>query len=140
MKKLILVIDDDYFVRSLLNFMLQDHYEVVTIENGFQAMLWLDKGHYPDLILTDIDMPKFDGFNLLKHLRKSGFYREVPVFVLTGHSCSDIEEKCRQSGATGFITKPFNPPALLEKIQVTLENIEKAPLKSEADLKEVKHA
>ena len=137
MKKLILVIDDDYFVRSLLNFMLQDHYEVVTIENGFQAMLWLDKGHYPDLILTDIDMPKIDGFNLLKHLRKSGFYREIPVFVLTGHSCSDIEEKCRQSGATEFVTKPFNPPALLEKIHASLE---KNPTDSKTDLKEVKHA
>lgn len=137
MKKLILVIDDDYFVRALLNFMLQDHYEVVTIENGFQAMLWLDQGNYPDLILTDIDMPKIDGFNLLRHLRKSGYYREVPVFVLTGHCGDDVETKCRESGATGFVTKPFNPPALLEKIQDTLNN---NTSKTEAVFKEVKHA
>ena len=117
MKKVILVVDDDYFIRTLLNFLLSEYYEVVCIENGFKAMLWLDKGHQPDLILTDVDMPHIDGFNLLSHLRKSGYYRHTPVFMLTGHTDPALEEKCRKSGATAYINKPFNPPALLEAIR-----------------------
>jgi two-component system chemotaxis response regulator CheY len=121
MRETILVVDDDYFIRTLLNFLLRDHYNVVTIENGFKAMLWLDKGNQPDLILTDVDMPQIDGFSLLAHLRKSGFYRSIPVFMLTGHSDPFLEEKCRNSGATGFLTKPFNPPALLNIIRLTIQ-------------------
>lgn len=121
MKETILVVDDDYFIRTLLNFLLSDHYEVVCIENGFKAMLWLDKGNQPDLILTDVDMPQIDGFNLLSHLRKSGYYRHTPVFMLTGHIDPALEEKCRKLGATGYLTKPFNPPALLDLIRETLQ-------------------
>ena len=122
MKKTILVIDDDYFVRTLLNFLLQDFYEVVTIENGFKAMMWLDKGNIPDLILTDMDMPQINGFNLLKHLQKSGYYRDIPVLVLSGHNSPELEEQCRLSGAAGFISKPFNPPDLLIRLNYLLEN------------------
>ncbi len=121
MKETILVVDDDYFIRTLLHFLLRDHYDVVTIENGFKAMLWLDKGNQPDLILTDVDMPEIDGFSLLSHLRKSGYYRSTPVFMLTGHSDPLIEEKCKNSGATGFLTKPFNPPALLDSIKLAIQ-------------------
>lgn len=116
MKKTILVIDDDYFVRTLLKFLLQDFYEVVTIENGYKAMLWLDKGNIPDAILTDMDMPRINGFDLLKHLQKSGYYRDIPVLVLSGHNNKDLEEQCRASGAAGFISKPFNPPDLLKNL------------------------
>ena len=135
MKEVILVVDDDYFIRTLLNFLLSDHYEVVSIENGFKAMLWLDKGNQPDLILTDVDMPQIDGFNLLSHLRKSGFYRNTPVFMLTGHTDPALEEKCRKSGATGYLTKPFNPPALLDLIKLALQEKQEV-----YDSKTVNHA
>lgn len=122
MKKTILVIDDDYFVRTLLNFLLQDYFEVVSIENGYKAMMWLDKGNIPDLIITDMDMPQINGFNLLKHLQKSGYYRDIPVLVLSGHSNPDLEEQCRLSGAAGFISKPFNPPDLLNRLKILLDS------------------
>lgn len=121
-KKTILVIDDDYFVRTLLNFLLQDYYEVVTIENGYKAMLWLDKGNIPDAILTDMDMPRINGFDLLKHLQKSGYYRDIPVLVLSGHSNEKFEEQCRASGASGFISKPFNPPDLLKNLNELIKS------------------
>ena len=120
MKATILVIDDDYFLRTLLNFVLSDHYEVIAVENGFKAMLWLDQGNQPDLILSDIDMPRMDGFNFLSLLRKSGYYRHTPLVMLTGHTYPGLEEKCRQAGASGYFTKPFNPTALLEMIRQTL--------------------
>ena len=132
MRKTILVIDDDFFIRTLLNFLLQDTYTVVTIENGYKAMLWLDKGNIPDLILTDMDMPQINGFNLLKHLQKSGYYRDIPVLVLTGHSLPGLEEECRESGASGFISKPFNPPDLLNLVNQFLskKTTRKTPIKN----------
>lgn len=138
MKEIILVVDDDYFIRTLLNFLLSDQYEVTCAENGFKAMVWLDKGNQPDLILTDVDMPKIDGFTLLSHLRKSGYYRHTPVFMLTGHVNSVLEEKCRKLGATGYLTKPFNPLALLASIKATLAARKEPPLSQ--DLNSVKHA
>ena len=130
MKKTILVIDDDYFVRTLLNFLLKDYYEVVTIENGYKAMLWLDKGNIPDLILTDMDMPRINGFNLLKHLQKSGYYRDIPILVLSGHSSPDFEDQCRNSGASGFVSKPFNPPELLNSLERLLNSNKTNSLKA----------
>jgi CheY-like chemotaxis protein len=120
MKQTILVIDDDYFVRTLLNFLLQDFYEVVTIENGYKAMLWLDKGNIPDAIITDMDMPRLNGFSFLSHLQKSGYYRDIPVIVLSGNS--DLKEQCMVSGASGFISKPFNPPDLLNVLKGLLQS------------------
>ena len=130
MKKTILVIDDDYFVRTLLNFLLKDLYEVVSIENGYKAMLWMDKGNIPDLILTDMDMPNINGFNLLKHLQKSGYYRDIPVVVLSGHSGPDFEEQCRISGATEYVAKPFNPPDLLKALDRLLNTNKTNSLKA----------
>ena len=124
MKKTILVIEDDYFVRTLLNFLLKDTFEVVAIENGFKAMLWLDKGNIPDLILSDVDMPQINGFNLLNHLRKSGYYRNIPVMILSGHSDPEVEQSCLDSGASAYFTKPFNPPDLLQSINHVLEQKE----------------
>ncbi len=126
MKKTILVIEDDYFVRTLLNFLLNDTFEVVAKENGFKAMLWLDKGNIPDLILSDWDMPQINGFNLLNHLRKSGYYRNIPVLILSGHSDPEVKLECLKSGAADFFSKPFNPPDLLDAINSVLEKTEES--------------
>ncbi len=116
MKKNVLVVDDDYFIRSLLFLLLKEKFNVVTAENGLEAMLALDKEISPDLIITDVDMPEIDGFHLIELLKKSGFYREVPTIVLTGHDDPAIVDKFKDSGAIKFITKPFNPPELLTLI------------------------
>lgn len=122
MKKTVLIIDDDYFVRTLLNFLLKDHFEVVAIENGFKAMQWLDKGNIPDLILSDVDMPQFDGIHLLNQLRRSGYYRMLPVLILSGHIDPEVKLQCMQAGATAYITKPFNPPDLLNLINHSIQD------------------
>ena len=114
MKKNILIVDDDYFIRSLLFLLLKENYNVVTAENGLEAILWLDNNILPDLIITDVDMPEIDGFHLIELLKKSGYYREIPTMVLTGHDDPAIVDQFKDSGAIKFITKPFNPPELLE--------------------------
>lgn len=122
MRKRVLIVEDDFFVRTLLNFLLKEQFEVVSVENGHRGLIWMDKGNLPDLILSDIDMPQLDGFDLLGHLRRSGYYRDIPVIMLTGFDDEQTKAKCLSAGATNCLTKPFNPPDLLEAINSVLNN------------------
>lgn len=122
MRKRVLIVEDDYFVRTLLKFLLKEQYDVVSVENGHKGLIWMDKGNLPDLILSDIDMPEIDGFDLLKHLQRSGYYRDIPVIMLTGFDDEDIKNKCMSAGASNCLTKPFNPPDLIEAIDKVLNH------------------
>ncbi|MBW3545290.1 MAG: response regulator [Bacteroidetes bacterium] len=122
MRKRVLIVEDDFFVRTLLNFLLKEQFEVVSVENGHRGLIWMDKGNLPDLILSDIDMPQLDGFDLLEHLRRSGYYRDIPVIMLTGFDDEQTKSKCLSAGAANCLTKPFNPPDLLEAINTVLNN------------------
>jgi two-component system, chemotaxis family, chemotaxis protein CheY len=124
MRKRVLIVEDDYFVRTLLNFLLKEQYEVVSVENGHKGLIWMDKGNLPDLILSDIDMPQLDGYDLLQQLRRSGYYRDIPVIMLTGFDDDATRNRCLRAGATGCLTKPFNPPDLLQAITSALSNLE----------------
>ena len=70
----------------------------------------------PDLILLDLNMPRIGGNEFLKNIRNSGFFRNIPVIVLSGHDDDEDIEKCFEMGATEFIQKPFNPIQLNQKI------------------------
>ena len=84
-KRTILIIDDHDCIRLLLGSILSKNYEVVTKKNGLEAMAWLSSGNIPDLILLDLVMPSLNGFDFLKNLRTSGFFRNIPVLVLSGN-------------------------------------------------------
>lgn len=116
MKKQILAVDDDASIRELLEFLLRDEFEVVTKKDGMEAMLWLSMGNLPDLIITDIDMPRLNGYEFFKNVRRSGFYRDIPIMVLSGLENSKLIITCLQHGADHYILKPFNPESLFSKI------------------------
>lgn len=124
----ILIIDDDASLRMLLEIMLKQHYQVVTVENGYEALFWLENNDIPDLIIADINMPRIDGIKFINHLKKSGYYRNIPVIVLSGHYDVDIKSKCHESGIKDFMVKPFNPSELSNKINSILTS-EKAKIK-----------
>lgn len=112
MKKQILVVDDDISILKLLNFILSKDFNVVIKSSGIDAFSWLEEGKYPDLIISDLQMPYFDGTSFIRNLKISGFYRDTPVIVLSG--AHDIKEQVeRMSFAVeGYISKPFNPVTL----------------------------
>lgn len=116
MEKTIVVIDDDLFIRSLLFFLLKDHYSVKGFENGEAALDWLEEGNIPDLIITDLHMPKLDGFELLLHLSSSGYYENIPVIVLTGSSEDEVCKSFFKNENLLITRKPFNPPQLLKLV------------------------
>jgi len=125
MKSHILIIDDDLAMCELLDKMFGRSYTVTTKNNGMDAMLWLDKGNMPDLIITDIDMPNLNGVDFLMNVKNSGYYKDVPIIVITGYNDKEHKLKCLKYGAYEYFVKPFNPRDLLFTSEIVLKHIQK---------------
>jgi DNA-binding response OmpR family regulator len=119
MKKTILVLDDESIIGLLLENFLSAQYEVKHIDNGQQALEWLEI-NIPDLIICDIEMPAMNGFDFLTQVRQRGFTRHTPVVMLSGKSESKERIKCYKLGAQDYLTKPFNPEELEEIVKKNL--------------------
>lgn len=124
-KKSILIIDDDNSTRLLLGYLLRKEYDVTTKQDGFEGMVWLNSGHIPDLILLDMSMPRLSGYNFLENIRKSGFFKEIPVIIISGINRQKDVEFFLKSGKNDFLPKPFNPQELFGKIRKALEENDK---------------
>jgi len=120
MKKNVLIVDDDQeMLVALENGFSKygDTFVVITAEDGRIAIEKL-KGNTISLIVTDLKMPRLDGFALLQHVMEN--YPDIPVIVITGYSTPDMEKMAREGGAVGYIAKPFMLDSLARKIMATL--------------------
>lgn len=124
-KNHVLIIDDDEAMCKLLEKVLAKYYIVTTKKDGMQAMYWLVGGRIPDLIITDIDMPNLDGYEFIRNIKMSGYYKDVPVVVITGYDDKEQKLKCMKYGAHDYFVKPFNPKDLLFTIEVALKHNKK---------------
>lgn len=117
MKKTILTVDDSRTMREMLRIALVDAgYEVVQAEDGVHGMEVLEEVT-PDAIITDINMPRMDGFGFIESVRTHDSHRVLPILVLTTESDDQKKERARRAGATGWIVKPFNPAKLVDAIR-----------------------
>lgn len=113
----ILAVDDSLTMREMLRQTLTEAgFDVVLAEDGLDALDRLP-GADPDLILTDLNMPKMDGFGLIDAVRKGDISARVPILVLTTESAATLKDRARQAGATGWITKPFDEASLVSTIR-----------------------
>lgn len=116
MAKTILTIDDSRTMRDMLRLALAEAgFDVVQAVDGVDGLDALERCT-PDVIVTDINMPRLDGFGLIKAVRSQSRWRGVPILVLTTESDDAKKQLARQSGATGWIVKPFNPGKLVAAI------------------------
>ncbi|MFA6125848.1 MAG: response regulator [Bacteroidales bacterium] len=120
MRKKILVIDDEITIRTLLDKFLSQLYEVTALGNGQEALTWLQGGNMPDLMIVDLEMPSMNGFEFLQQVKSSGFFRSIPVLMLSGVDSSAERVRCLKAGALDFMIKPFNPEELTIKIDILL--------------------
>ncbi|HQQ13765.1 MAG TPA: response regulator transcription factor [Bacteroidales bacterium] len=120
MKKKILVIDDELSIRMLLENFLSKTYEVITKNDGMEGVQWLEQGNMPDLIVADIQMPNMDGYDFIKNIRASGYFKEIPLIMLSGIESSQEKVKCLKLGANDYMVKPFNPEELSIRIELLL--------------------
>lgn len=123
MKK-ILIVDDEVTILKLLNHYLSTYYEVVTKSDGQQALLWMQEGNVPDVIVADIQMPNLPGDDFLKQLNASGFFKDIPVIMLSGLENSAERIKFLKLGARDYVVKPFNPEELYLRIKNLIKDHE----------------
>ncbi|MFH1783782.1 MAG: response regulator [bacterium] len=117
----ILVVDDDPFIQNLVVYNLeQEGYTVIQADNGMDA---LDKAkrEKPDLIVLDIMLPKMDGYKVSRILKFDKKYKEIPVLMLTAKAQEVDKETGMETGADLYMTKPFEPEALLKRVRELLD-------------------
>jgi DNA-binding response OmpR family regulator len=119
MRKKILVVDDEITICLLLENFLSEEYDVISFNNGINALEWLE-GNLPDLIISDIEMPNMDGYEFLVQVRDRGFTKHTPIIMLSAKSESKERIKCYKLGAQDYLTKPFNPEELEELVKKNL--------------------
>jgi CheY-like chemotaxis protein len=111
--QLLLVEDNQMNVFVAKQFLTRWQIQVDVAENGKEALIAVQRKTY-DLILMDLQMPEMDGFESASLMRKAGI--NTPIFALSANVNIDAREKVIENGMNDYITKPFNPNELLEKI------------------------
>ncbi|AYG95075.1 response regulator [Brevundimonas naejangsanensis] len=117
MIKTVLTVDDSRTMREMLMLALQDAgYRVVQAEDGVHGLEVL-QAESPDIVITDINMPRMDGFGFIEGMRADPAFSGVPVLVLTTESDAAKKQRAREAGATGWIVKPFDPARLVDAVR-----------------------
>jgi DNA-binding response OmpR family regulator len=117
----ILFIEDDPSIQTVVRRYLSKNYDVIALSNCMMAMSFLQNGDLPDIVVTDLNTPELNGFEMLVQLKSSGFFNSIPVIILSGEEGTDTRIKCLEAGADDYIVKPFNPRELQARINVILK-------------------
>ena len=113
----VLAIDDSRTMRNLLNATLSGAgYRVALAEDGEDGLAKFDASD-PDVVITDINMPRLDGFGFIEAARSRQRSRVVPILVLTTESAPEMKARARDAGASGWIVKPFDEEKLVWAIE-----------------------
>ncbi|OGB88095.1 hypothetical protein A3H38_03365 [candidate division WOR-1 bacterium RIFCSPLOWO2_02_FULL_46_20] len=117
----ILIIDDEKDLVEMMTMRLTAMgYDIVGAGNGEEGIS-LARQAAPDLILLDIMMPGIDGYETLKRLKQEAKTKAIPVVMLTAVGKPDAVSRSLEGGASDYISKPFEPKTLLEKIRKALK-------------------
>ena len=118
----ILVVEDYDDVRSMLKLLLEsEHFRVLEAANGPEALKAVKAGH-PDIIVTDLGLPGFDGFETIRRIRKTDGFQNTPIIVLTAHNDQAAHENAFRAGSNYFIAKPVDFDELESLLQHILVN------------------
>ncbi len=119
MAKMILTVDDSISMRQVVSFaLLAAGYEVVEATDGADAVGKLS-GRV-DMVITDLNMPRMDGIDLIRHIRTKSLHKHIPILMLTTESQPAKKEAAKAAGATCWMVKPFKPEQLLSVVSRVL--------------------
>jgi DNA-binding response OmpR family regulator len=121
MKDRALIVDDDAELLGILKKYLENHgLETISAANGNEAIAAAADGK-PDIIITDVEMPRMDGFALVRRLKDNKVLADIPVIIMTGKKVSEADHVSGYGlGADDYVVKPFSYPVLLAKIKAML--------------------
>lgn len=115
----ILAVDDSRTIRDMLRLALEA--EGITLhlaQDGVEGLDLLAEAPAPDAIISDINMPRLDGFGFIEAVRRQERFRATPILVLTTEAAPELRARARAAGATGWIVKPFDAPKLLRALHM----------------------
>jgi len=116
--KTVLAIDDSRTIRQLVSQTLNEAgFDVTTAVDGVDGVSTFGNTRF-DAVITDINMPKMDGFGVIAAIRGGSANRRVPILVLTTESSEEFKNKARDLGATGWIVKPFEDRQLVDILKL----------------------
>lgn len=114
MSKTIMAVDDAATMRKLIAFTLKAAgHSVLEAEDGVAALNVLSREKV-DLVISDINMPRMNGIDLIRQLRQVPLHKATPILVVTTESDVGLKQKAKIAGANGWIVKPFRPEQLTE--------------------------
>jgi two-component system chemotaxis response regulator CheY len=124
-KPVILLVDDNTFIIKLLTKILEAKYSIRTAANGLEALALIHQGVKPDLMVTDIEMPQMNGYELIKAIRANGLYSQIPVCILSDNHANLIRNTLGSLQVEEVFTKPFDPQALMKRLNEIIDSLEK---------------
>ncbi|GBQ18800.1 chemotaxis protein CheY [Gluconacetobacter sacchari DSM 12717] len=115
----VLTIDDSRTMQGMLRKALEEAgYDVIQGADGIEGLEVLESANPPpNVIITDINMPRLDGFGVIEAVRKMAAFKHLPIIVLTTESDPEKKARARAAGATGWIIKPFSSDSLVTAIR-----------------------
>jgi len=119
-RKKVLIVDDEPNNRLLVHFILDDIFQVSEAEDGIEAVEFA-RTQKPDVILMDIMMPKMDGLTACYLIKNNPATKSIPIIMCTGIGIELNVKLSQQMGSITYITKPFSPQDLFDKIMQVLK-------------------
>lgn len=121
MSKHILIVDDSKTVRNLVAFIMKkEGFKVSTAEDGLDGLEKLYSAERIDLIISDINMPRMDGFSFIKTVREQEAYRDLPIVVLSTEGQEKDIQQGIQLGANMYMVKPAQPDKMVKNVRMLL--------------------
>ena len=121
MKKPILVIEDNEDNRRILRDLLTSAgYEVIEAVTGHEGVTAAETQD-PELILMDIQLPDFDGYEATRRIKANATLSSIPIIAVTSYALSGDDVKAFEAGCDAYVTKPYSPRELLAKIREYLQ-------------------
>ena len=119
----VLIVDDSLSVRSSLSQLMSDGgYRVVTARDGLEAVNMLED-EAPDVVLTDLEMPRMNGLDLVGYIRNSNQWNPLPVVMITSRTMAKHRQQAEQAGVNSYITKPFTEDEVLASVDRQLSSL-----------------
>lgn len=121
MSKHILIVDDSKTVRNLVAFIMKkEGFKVTTAEDGLDGLEKLYSSEGVDLIISDVNMPRMDGFTFIKTVREQDTYRNLPIVVLSTEGHEKDIQMGMSLGANLYMVKPAQPEKMVKNIKMLL--------------------
>lgn len=116
MKSKILVVDDSPTIRKFISIALKvKGFEIISASDGMEALELLPNDNV-DLVITDLNMPNIDGFNLIERIRTNENYQNTPIIVMSNLSDSEDIQRAINLGANSYIIKPFDQNNITKEV------------------------